>query len=139
MVLSDAGDEYGRRKVRCSSQTQGQRDPEPVRVSTGRYGLLRHSFLSGIFRHCGQSNYASANNFIDAFVQFRQSRGLAASTIDLGVVNEIGCVSRNASAYRHVVQQMSAAISEESLLNYFAFSSRPLNLISQPVVPTRAD
>ncbi|GIC84208.1 type I polyketide synthase [Aspergillus udagawae] len=60
------------------------------------------SSLSGIFGNYGQSNYAAANTFLDAFAQFRQSRGLAASTVDLGVVDEIGWVSRNASVHRKV-------------------------------------
>ncbi|PGH15186.1 hypothetical protein AJ79_02551 [Helicocarpus griseus UAMH5409] len=48
------------------------------------------SSLSGIFGNYGQANYAAANAFLDAFAQFRQSKGLAASTVDLGVVDEIG-------------------------------------------------
>jgi NADPH:quinone reductase-like Zn-dependent oxidoreductase/SAM-dependent methyltransferase/NAD(P)-dependent dehydrogenase (short-subunit alcohol dehydrogenase family) len=86
------------------------------------------SSLSGIFGIYGQANYASANTFLDAFAQFRQSKGLAASTVDLGVVDEIGWVSQNASIHRQVVQQMSTSISEESLLDclYLAIlRSRP--------------
>jgi NADP-dependent 3-hydroxy acid dehydrogenase YdfG/aryl carrier-like protein len=96
------------------------------------------SSLSGIFGNYGQSNYAAANTFLDAFVQFRQSRGLAASTVDLGVVDEIGWVSRNASVHRKVVQQMSTAISEESLLNCFHLAivrSCTWNDLSQPFKP----
>ncbi|KAI0377764.1 putative polyketide synthase [Hypomontagnella monticulosa] len=92
------------------------------------------SSLSGMFGQYGQSNYAAANTFLDAFAQFRHSRGLAASTVDLGVVDEIGFVSRNASIHRQVVQQMSAAISEESLLNCFHLAiihSHPLDDPSQ--------
>ncbi|KAI1171106.1 putative polyketide synthase [Nemania sp. FL0916] len=96
------------------------------------------SSLSGIFGHYGQSNYASANTFLDAFAQFRQSRGLAASTVDLGVVDEIGYVSQNASVHRQVVQQMSTAISEESLLNIFHLAilrSRPSQDLSSTCKP----
>ena len=75
------------------------------------------SSLCGIFGIYGQANYASANTFLDAFAQFRQSKGLAASTVDLGVVDEIGWVSQNASIHRQIVQQMSTSISEESLLD----------------------
>jgi NADPH:quinone reductase-like Zn-dependent oxidoreductase/aryl carrier-like protein len=96
------------------------------------------SSLSGIFGNYGQSNYAAANTFLDAFAQFRQSRGLAASTVDLGVVDEIGWVSRNASVHRKVVQQMSTTISEESLLNCFHLAiirSCPSSGLSQPFQP----
>ncbi|KAE8364491.1 hypothetical protein BDV27DRAFT_157797 [Aspergillus caelatus] len=88
------------------------------------------SSLSGTFGNYGQSNYAAANTFLDAFAQFRQSQGLAASVLDLGVVDEIGFVSRNASIHRAMVQQMSAPISESSLLNSFHLAiirSHPLN------------
>ncbi|KAI1307179.1 putative polyketide synthase [Xylaria venustula] len=77
------------------------------------------SSVAGIFGQYGQSNYASANAFLDAFAQFRQSRGLAASTVDLGAVDEIGYVWRNAIIRRQVVQQLGTAVSEESLLNSF--------------------
>lgn len=96
------------------------------------------SSLSGIFGNYGQSNYASANTFLDAFAQFRQSKGLAASTVDLGVVDEIGFVSRNASIHRQVVQQMSAAISEQSMLECFHLAilrSSPSNGFSQSFKP----
>ncbi|KAL4915051.1 hypothetical protein BDW62DRAFT_204029 [Aspergillus aurantiobrunneus] len=75
------------------------------------------SSLSGMFGNYGQANYAAANTFLDSFVQFRRSQGLAASTVDLGVVDEVGWVSRNATVRRRVAQQMSTAISEESLLD----------------------
>lgn len=94
--------------------------------------------VSGIFGQYGQANYAAANTFLDAFAQFRHSKGLAASTVDLGVVDEIGFVSRNASIHRQVVQQMSAAISEQSLLDCFHLAivrSRPSDNIPQPFTP----
>lgn len=96
------------------------------------------SSLSGIFGQYGQSNYAAANTFLDAFVQFRQSKGLAASTVDLGVVDEIGWVSQNASVHRQVVQQMSSAISEQSLLDCFHLAiarSCPSKSLLEPFEP----
>jgi len=50
---------------------------------------------SGIIGQAGQANYASANTFLDAFVQYRQSLGLPASVLDIGVVEDIGYVSEN--------------------------------------------
>jgi acyl carrier protein len=42
----------------------------------------------------GQASYASANGFLDAFVRYRHSLGLPATTINLGAVGDIGCFSR---------------------------------------------
>ncbi|KAI0973453.1 putative polyketide synthase [Xylaria arbuscula] len=96
------------------------------------------SSVAGIFGQYGQSNYASANAFLDAFAQFRQSRGLAASTVDLGAVDEIGYVGRNAIIRRQVVQQLGTTVSEESLLNSFHLAivrSRPSHDLSSPFRP----
>lgn len=43
----------------------------------------------------GQTNYAAAGTFQDAFVRYRHSIGLPATVLDLGMVTEIGYVSRN--------------------------------------------
>jgi NADP-dependent 3-hydroxy acid dehydrogenase YdfG/aryl carrier-like protein len=53
--------------------------------------------VSGTFGNAHQANYAAANAFLDAFVQYRHSQGLAASVLDIGVVADIGYVSRNAT------------------------------------------
>ncbi|GFG16206.1 compactin diketide synthase mokB [Aspergillus udagawae] len=80
----------------------------------------------GIFGNPGQCNYAASNTFLDAFARYRRRLGLAASTIDLGIVDEIGYVSRNphiqagflASGFRplaerEVLEAIEAAISTE--------------------------
>lgn len=41
----------------------------------------------------GQGNYAAANTFLDAFLHYRRTRGLAASVLDIGPVEDIGFVS----------------------------------------------
>lgn len=57
------------------------------------------SSLSGICGYFGQANYASANTFLDAFSQFRRSQGLAASVLDLGAIDDVGFVARNAEEF----------------------------------------
>ncbi|KAK4213197.1 lovastatin nonaketide synthase [Rhypophila decipiens] len=52
---------------------------------------------SGMFGQYGQSNYAAANCFLDAFVQYRHGLGLAASVIDLGVMEDVGFVAESAN------------------------------------------
>ncbi|KAK6196628.1 putative secondary metabolism biosynthetic enzyme [Pestalotiopsis sp. IQ-011] len=53
------------------------------------------SSLSGAMGNHHQANYASANTFLDAFVQYRTGLGLAASAIGVGAVGDIGYISSN--------------------------------------------
>ena len=53
------------------------------------------SSTSGILGNPGQSAYAASNSFLDAFAQFRRNLQLPASSIDVGLVDEVGYVSRN--------------------------------------------
>ncbi|THC90429.1 hypothetical protein EYZ11_010106 [Aspergillus tanneri] len=43
----------------------------------------------------GQANYNAGNTFLDAFVAYRHSLGLPASTVNIGVIQDIGYVSQN--------------------------------------------
>ncbi|KAJ6114967.1 Acyl transferase/acyl hydrolase/lysophospholipase [Penicillium sp. IBT 16267x] len=51
------------------------------------------SSLSGMFGQPGQSNYAGANTFLDAFSQYRLTLGLPACAISIGAVEEVGCLA----------------------------------------------
>ncbi|GFG19087.1 hypothetical protein IFM5058_09690 [Aspergillus udagawae] len=57
--------------------------------------FILFSSLSGILGQIGQANYASANTFLDAFMQYRASVGLPATAIDLGAMEGIGYLSEN--------------------------------------------
>ena len=48
------------------------------------------SSISSMGRQRGQSNYAAGNTFLDSFVQYRHSLGLPCSTINIGVMEDIG-------------------------------------------------
>jgi acyl transferase domain-containing protein/NADPH-dependent curcumin reductase CurA len=52
------------------------------------------SSLAGLFGAPGQSNYASANAFLDALVHYRHSRNLPALSIDWGAWSETGMAAR---------------------------------------------
>ncbi|KAI1619299.1 KR domain-containing protein [Exophiala viscosa] len=57
--------------------------------------FVMFSSISGIMGQHGQSNYASANTFLDAFVQYRHSKDMAASSMDIGVMEDAGYVAEN--------------------------------------------
>ncbi|KAI3329679.1 putative polyketide synthase [Ustulina deusta] len=55
------------------------------------------SSISSIVGNKGQANYAAANSFLDAFSSYRVARGLAANTVNLGVIQDVGYVAEEGS------------------------------------------
>ncbi|MDR7090940.1 type I polyketide synthase [Cellvibrio fibrivorans] len=53
------------------------------------------SSISSLIGNVGQANYVAANAFLDGFAHYRQAAGLPATTINLGVLQEIGVVARD--------------------------------------------
>ncbi|KAK3984635.1 hypothetical protein QBC44DRAFT_10438 [Cladorrhinum sp. PSN332] len=53
------------------------------------------SSISGVVGTAGQANYAAGNTFQDAFARYRHSLGLAAHTVDLGIVQDVGYMSEH--------------------------------------------
>ncbi|PYH79566.1 KR domain-containing protein [Aspergillus uvarum CBS 121591] len=51
--------------------------------------------MCGIVGMPGQANYAAANTFLDAFVQYRHAQRLPAAVVDIGAVEGIGHVALN--------------------------------------------
>ncbi|KAI1122100.1 hypothetical protein F5Y10DRAFT_287542 [Nemania abortiva] len=51
------------------------------------------SSVSGVIGNKGQANYAAGNTFLDAFASYRKSLGLAANTVDLGAIHDVGYVA----------------------------------------------
>ncbi|KAJ4309380.1 Highly reducing polyketide synthase gpy1 [Fusarium piperis] len=47
----------------------------------------------GVLGNEGQSNYSASSTFLDTFARYRQSLGLAASSVDLGYVEDVGNIS----------------------------------------------
>ena len=80
------------------------------------------SSLSGIIGQPGQANYASANTFLDAFVDYRTGLGLPVSAINLGSVHEIGFVAENDDILRKITAMNLHRISEQSLLDALTYA-----------------
>lgn len=74
--------------------------------------LLLFSFLSGIMGQVGQANYASANTFLDAFVQYRAIMNLPCTAIDLGAMEGIGYLSENKDLPR-MMQDTGRRVAQE--------------------------
>ncbi|KAK4941986.1 Type I Iterative PKS [Elasticomyces elasticus] len=75
------------------------------------------SSISGIMGQHGQSNYASANTFLDAFVQYRHSKGLVASSMDIGVMEDTGYVAENPAMLEGLRATGFHSIRESELLD----------------------
>lgn len=75
------------------------------------------SSVGGTFGYYGQSNYASANTFLDSFVQYRQNLGLAASVIDIGPIDDVGYVSRTSATRETLLATLETLLTEQDFLD----------------------
>ncbi|MDX2429322.1 MAG: thioesterase domain-containing protein, partial [Bacteroides sp.] len=56
--------------------------------------FVLYSSISSIYWNPGQVSYVAGNSFLENFAQFRRSRGMAAITINWGVLGDVGFVAR---------------------------------------------
>ncbi|KAI0198971.1 polyketide synthase [Astrocystis sublimbata] len=59
------------------------------------------SSISGIVGKKGQTNYSAGNTFLDAFAYYRQSLGLRANTVDLGLIEDVGYIAEQGGMDSH--------------------------------------
>ncbi len=57
--------------------------------------FVLYSSISAIYGNPGQVSYVGANSFIDNFSHWRRAQGLAATTINWGVIGDVGFVARS--------------------------------------------
>ncbi|KAJ5007470.1 Highly reducing polyketide synthase gloL [Colletotrichum sp. SAR 10_66] len=75
------------------------------------------SSLSGLGGQIGQANYAAGNAFLDAFVQYRHSKGLACSVLDIGIMEDIGVLAREQNRLEALRATKQHCLHEQDLLD----------------------
>ncbi|TVY33337.1 Fumagillin dodecapentaenoate synthase [Lachnellula subtilissima] len=80
------------------------------------------SSIGGIYGNPGQGDYAAGNAFLDAFASYRQSLGLAACSVDLGVVEDVGYMMEYDDLQSRYDSTIWHGIDERLLRKIFAFS-----------------
>lgn len=83
------------------------------------------SSLSGIIGQIGQTNYASANTFLDAFVQYRTGLSLPCTAIDLGAMEGIGYLSENQDLLKKMQGSGWRVVQEVELLGALDLAMMP--------------
>jgi aryl carrier-like protein len=73
------------------------------------------SSISGIVGKKGQSNYSAGNTFLDAFASYRQSLGLRANAVALGLIEDVGYVAEQGGMDSHFDKRQWTPILEGTL------------------------
>ena len=74
------------------------------------------SSTSGIIGNASQAAYAASSTFLDSFANYRNKLGLAASTLDLGVISDVGYVAENQELAKNLKRQGFEPTSPETLM-----------------------
>ena len=91
--------------------------------------FVMFSSISGVVGNPGQSSYASANTFLDAFMHFRHSEGKTASVLEIGAMGDVGFVSQHQGVMDHLTAKFGYILQEQDLLDGLELAikrSRPL-------------
>ncbi|PPJ57411.1 hypothetical protein CBER1_01404 [Cercospora berteroae] len=75
------------------------------------------SSMSGLNGQPGQANCSGANTFLDAFVQYRNGLGLAASFIDIGAVADMGFAARDEALLKRLLTNGYSGCTETEILD----------------------
>lgn len=80
------------------------------------------SSLSGIIGQKGQANYAAGSAFLDAFALYRHSLGLAAHSVDLGVIEDVGYIAERDGMQSRLDIKQWTGINEQVLHKILSYS-----------------
>ena len=80
------------------------------------------SSLLSISHSASQSSYSAANCFMNDFERYRRRQGLPATSINLGVIEDVGFMSRNKDNMIHLTRNGHYATTGEELIKQFETS-----------------
>ncbi|KAF4345876.1 polyketide synthase [Fusarium beomiforme] len=81
------------------------------------------SSISGITGNPGQANYAAGNSFMDSLAHYRRQQGLVATSIDLGLILDVGFVAERQGT-SNLKKWETVGIYEEELLLLMSVAMR---------------
>jgi hypothetical protein len=84
--------------------------------------FLMTSSISGSVGTATESNYCSANYFLDVFARRRQSLGLPATSVGLGMISEVGYLHDNPEIEALLLRKGIQPINEDELIQIFDIS-----------------
>ncbi|KAH8677742.1 putative polyketide synthase [Xylariales sp. PMI_506] len=119
MVLKDVGINdmsFADWDIAVQPKVRGTWNLHEATSSLGLDFFVLFSSYGGIVGQEGQANYSAANTFMDAFTQFRHHNGMVASVINIGVVGEVGYVSRNQDVLDRLTRNGMRILHERELL-----------------------
>ncbi|KAH6886253.1 hypothetical protein B0T10DRAFT_516260 [Thelonectria olida] len=80
------------------------------------------SSISGIVGNKGQANYSAGNTFLDAFADYRNSLGLHANSVDLGLIQDVGYVAEQEGFEARFDTRAWTPITEGTLRKILSYS-----------------
>jgi hypothetical protein len=94
--------------------------------------FILFSSLSGIVGQPGQASYASANTFLDGFVNFRTSKWLPCTSLNIGAVEGAGHLVGNDELPKKMKETGWRPVQESELLEVLGTVLQQTPRISQP-------
>lgn len=82
------------------------------------------SSISGIIGQKGQANYSGSNTFLDSLAVYRNTLGLPATSINLGIIEGIGYLAEHDDVHKQLTRNLDtwAPINEAKLRRVFEMS-----------------